>query len=669
MCSHPAWRLLVLQGYAVLITFRYDGEILTACTHFPIVTSPICKIPPILILLWLLLSPLATAAELPQGSTKVVHIGVLAFNGEARTQARWQELADYLGSGIPGYRFEIQTLTHEGFRNRIRKGQLDFILTNPAHYVRLEVNFGATRLATFRSRYRDQALTSFGSVIFTRSDSEIHSLRDLRGQRFAAVNPEAFGGFLLARKRLLDVDINALRDLHLLWLGFPQDEIVQAVLEGRADAGTVRTGVLEAMIADGRLQPDQVRVLGAREEKDFPLRLSTQLYPEWPFARLPHTDRELARLVTLRLLQIPKDSAIAHDTQGAGWTIPLSYSRVHDTLRQLQIDPYEPHPPSLSEMWRSHATAIVTLLATVALIIMTSIYILRINRRLNASQQALTRNKGELETLVEHRTRALIAANEALQQDIESRIRYEETLHGGCECMQGIHTLIIRNDLSREQRLQSILDQLQQYFGADQILLSRVDNRTQELEHCTASPPLPHSVPALQPHLARIAIDSRRQVEKELAGSDNPSRHYLAWPVVRQGKVVCLIEFLGKPDWAEESRLNGNNELEMRILQLVAHWLAHENDALAREAQKAGAAQHLTGLTPREREVLIEVARGAPNKLIARSLAISIKTVELHRSNLMRKLGISSAAELTRLAVQAGLVDMEGEVLKAKTNK
>jgi DNA-binding CsgD family transcriptional regulator/ABC-type phosphate/phosphonate transport system substrate-binding protein len=617
---------------------------------------------PILVLLLLLLSPLATAAQLPPGGAKVVHIGVLAFNGEARTQSRWHMLADYLGAGIPGYRFEIEPLTHEGFRNRIRKGQLDFILTNPAHYVSLEVNFGATRLATFRSRYRDQALTRFGSVIFTLSNSKIHSLQDLRGHRFAAVNAEAFGGFLLARKRLLDADINALNDLQLLWLGFPQNEIVQAVLEGRADAGTVRTGVLEAMIDDGRLQPDQVRVLGARKEKDFPLRLSTQLYPEWPFARLPHTDRELARLVTVRLLQMPGDSAVARATGGAGWTIPLDYSEVRNTLRQLQIEPYVPRPLSLSELWRSHASAMVMLLLVISLIIATSIYILRINHRLKASQQALTHSKEELENLVEHRTSALIAANEALQKDIESRIRYEETLHGGCECMQGIHALIIRDDLSREQRLQSILDQLQQYFGAEQILLSRVDN--QSLKHCAASPPLPESVPGLQPDLARCAIDRRSQVEEELVGMEKPSQHYLAWPVVRQGEVVCLIEFLCNAGRKEEARLSGTDELGMRILQLVAHWLAHENDALAREAQKTQAAQHLAGLTPREREVLIEVAGGSPNKLIARNLGISIKTVELHRSNLMRKLEITSAAELARLAMQAGIIDMEEDNLE-----
>ena len=140
---------------------------------------------------------------------------------------------------------------------------------------------------------------------------------------------------------------------------------------------------------------------------------------------------------------------------------------------------------------------------------------------------------------------------------------------------------------------------------------------------------------------------------------DGRPQHYLACPVVRQGQVACVIELIDAIREGQVTRLDSANTLGMRILQLVAHWLAHENDAQAREAVREQAAQRLSGLTPREREVLLEVAGGAPNKLIARHLGISIKTVELHRSNLMRKLEIASAAELTRLAMQAGLMEPE----------
>lgn len=61
-------------------------------------------------------------------------------------------------------------------------------------------------------------------------------------------------------------------------------------------------------------------------------------------------------------------------------------------------------------------------------------------------------------------------------------------------------------------------------------------------------------------------------------------------------------------------------------------------------------------LTPREREVVQLIAEGKSNKLIARHLDLSVKTVETHRAAAMRKLGVSTTADLVRYAVRNHLV-------------
>jgi DNA-binding NarL/FixJ family response regulator len=68
--------------------------------------------------------------------------------------------------------------------------------------------------------------------------------------------------------------------------------------------------------------------------------------------------------------------------------------------------------------------------------------------------------------------------------------------------------------------------------------------------------------------------------------------------------------------------------------------------------RSANAPQNITG---REREVLTRIALGESNKMIARALALSVKTVEKHRSNLMRKLHLHNAAAITMFAVRNGL--------------
>ncbi|MCB1911202.1 MAG: DNA-binding response regulator, partial [Rhodocyclaceae bacterium] len=78
-----------------------------------------------------------------------------------------------------------------------------------------------------------------------------------------------------------------------------------------------------------------------------------------------------------------------------------------------------------------------------------------------------------------------------------------------------------------------------------------------------------------------------------------------------------------------------------------------KSQAQASEGRRRDEArQMLEGLSPREREVARLLARGLPNKLVARELDISEKTVHVHRQHVMDKAGIRSAAELARLMLE-----------------
>lgn len=109
------------------------------------------------------------------------------------------------------------------------------------------------------------------------------------------------------------------------------------------------------------------------------------------------------------------------------------------------------------------------------------------------------------------------------------------------------------------------------------------------------------------------------------------------------------VDFIEKP--FEKAVLLGAIEAGIDRLEAAGRRLARAEEARAR----------LKVLTQREMDVMKGLVRGHPNKTIAYDLAISPRTVEIHRANLMHKLEVASLSEALRIAFAAGLgEDAEG---------
>jgi FixJ family two-component response regulator len=95
-------------------------------------------------------------------------------------------------------------------------------------------------------------------------------------------------------------------------------------------------------------------------------------------------------------------------------------------------------------------------------------------------------------------------------------------------------------------------------------------------------------------------------------------------------------------------------ESEIRSALAVAE---ESRDALgSARLREAMARSRIQRLTPREREVLAGVADGLSNRLIGERLSISPRTVEIHRANMLNKMGANHTSEAIRIAIEAALV-------------
>ena len=78
------------------------------------------------------------------------------------------------------------------------------------------------------------------------------------------------------------------------------------------------------------------------------------------------------------------------------------------------------------------------------------------------------------------------------------------------------------------------------------------------------------------------------------------------------------------------------------------------------------AEERVARLSPRERDVLIGLIDGLPNKIIAFQLGLSVRTVELHRAHMMQRLAVRSLSEAVRLALAAGLPPTAGATFRPR---
>lgn len=93
---------------------------------------------------------------------------------------------------------------------------------------------------------------------------------------------------------------------------------------------------------------------------------------------------------------------------------------------------------------------------------------------------------------------------------------------------------------------------------------------------------------------------------------------------------------------------------EQILLDAVNKAVARDRESRSRRHDLERCRERLDALTEREREVMDLVVDGQPNKIIADRLALSVKTVEYHRGNVMAKLLVESVADLVKLVLKAG---------------
>ena len=273
----------------------------------------------------------AQETELPKG-VDIVRVGVLAYRGSDNLLESWESLRLFLDTSVPGVSFEFVPITLVSADALIEARRLDFVVTNPGHFVALSRRHDMSVLASRLQEKSDGSLSNqFGSTVITQKDSDILTMKDVANKRVSAVDRRAFGGFQVAWHEFHQHGIDPFTDFaELSFVGFPMDHVVTRVLEGDSDVGVVRSGLIESLQREGIVGPDDLRVLNSHVDYTHPDQLSTRLYPEWPFIALSHTRRALCDQVAFALVSTQFDPLAAEMGLKNLWGAPLSYQAAEE---------------------------------------------------------------------------------------------------------------------------------------------------------------------------------------------------------------------------------------------------------------------------------------------------------------------------------------------------
>ncbi|MGH6785311.1 MAG: response regulator transcription factor [Novosphingobium sp.] len=130
------------------------------------------------------------------------------------------------------------------------------------------------------------------------------------------------------------------------------------------------------------------------------------------------------------------------------------------------------------------------------------------------------------------------------------------------------------------------------------------------------------------------------------------------------GQWLPIVAYAEGPDTAQVVRAVLDGAIDYlawpcetdAVMEAVAGAEAAARAAIGLKLREARARSRLRKLTRREREVLAGVADGLSNRLIGERLAISPRTVEIHRASMLAKMGAQHTSEAIRIAVEASLV-------------
>ena len=216
---------------------------------------------------------------------------------------------------------------------------------------------GMRDIATLISNLQPDPDHSVGALLVVKKDSDINSLKELKGKRLGANHPDGFQGLTVVYKELADQGYawdKFFSDVK--FYGLDPYKRIAALQRGDVDAITLNACFSEREAKKGKDVLAGLKPINVKENKSTNCLTSTSLYPSWRFLVSPHLDTQTIVNIAnaLYAMQPTKD--------GERWTIASDFRSVDELFKTLKRGPYAYLNEWTAErVWKEHGNSILLL--------------------------------------------------------------------------------------------------------------------------------------------------------------------------------------------------------------------------------------------------------------------------------------------------------------------
>lgn len=324
-----------------------------------------------------------------QAKAQIYYFGVLAPQGETAAQQRWQPWLDGLNKQLKEDTVVLVPLTLENWQQQIEAQQFAFVLGPQVQFIKMDTagwRWLATLQANTANKRPDKfkisdvkqsdfktdaqyklyklleneraqskqdkankainqpnAMEQIASALWVRADSDIYQLQDLSQRKIAAVNPDAFAGYLLVAHLLQKNGVSP-SDYRAQFVGYPIELTLSTLASGAVEAAIAPLCLMEEMAAQGKIEQAQYRLLNP-VLTDSNCQSSTKIYPNWTLAATREAPSALTEQINQYLFSTGSQntnqtSAINFDeAANLRWLTPESNSDAERILYEMGQHP------------------------------------------------------------------------------------------------------------------------------------------------------------------------------------------------------------------------------------------------------------------------------------------------------------------------------------------